>query len=372
MKRKLLLSLGAALCAFGIYSCQKDIKNSSGVEESLSAARGFNPTIETNITDLTHLIAPSARGKFDTLGTGFSFTEGPATDKHGNVFFTDQPNDKIYKWDAATKKISLFLHGTGRSNGMYFDKNGYLITCADSMAQIWSIAQDGSHTVLLDKYYNGKLLNGPNDIWINPANGGMYFTDPLFGRDWWPANDPRKQVNYWPGTSMQAINPLPQTNDFWARVVGSDLGGYVYYLSPDRSTVTRVATQELGWTPNDFPNGIIGSPDGKKLYVNKWSFNTDTSKTWSFDINADGTLSNMQLFNVMGGDGMTMDELGNVYIANKHGVVAFNPQGQEILRIPVSSGSNNVTFGGQNNKTLFFTGGTRVFGLNMNVKGTVK
>jgi gluconolactonase len=369
MKRKLLLSLGAALCAFGIYSCQKDIK--SGSDSDPLAVRNAKPAT-SSVLSAGSLIASNAQPV--KLGEGYTFTEGPAVDKKGNVFFTDQPNDKIYRWDAASGEITLFKTGTGRSNGMYFDNNGFLITCADMHGELWAIDKHGKHEKIYVDNYGGKLLNGPNDIWINPVNGGMYFTDPLFGRDYWDDSDPRK-VHLWPGTSQQATNP-PTTPPFFA----GDLGGYVYYLSPDNKTITRVATEALGWSPTGWPNGVVGSPDGKKLYVNKWGFNTAVSGTWVFDINADGTLSNMKKFANMGGDGMTMDELGNVYISRNIGLTVFNPAGEQILQIPPPPGWDNISnacFGGQDGKTLFMTvsvgGGANqkgsVWGLQMNVKG---
>ena len=160
------------------------------------------------------LVSPSRHGELTTLGTGFSFTEGPAADKHGNVFFTDQPNDRIYRWDAGTGQISLFLQGTGRANGMAFDSDGNLIACADLHGELWKIHPDGSHEVLANNY-GGKLLNGPNDVWINPATGGMYITDPMFPRNYWDANDPRKQAGNRPlGTSADRqrwLRLLPPT-----------------------------------------------------------------------------------------------------------------------------------------------------------------
>ena len=112
----------------------------------------------------------------------FKFTEGPAVDKKGNVFFTDQPNDKIWKY-STDKKLSVFLDKTGRSNGMYFDKKGNLLTAADEKNELWSISPDKKITVLLDNY-QGKLFNGPNDLWIDPK-GGIYFTDPYYQRPYW-------------------------------------------------------------------------------------------------------------------------------------------------------------------------------------------
>jgi len=311
------------------------------------------PTSSSGFFDPAGLISPSQHGQTTKLGTGYSFTEGPAVDRHGNVFFTDQPNDKIYRWDAGTGAISLFLDGTGRANGMAFDADGNLITCSDLHGEVWKIFPDGSHVVLVNNY-NGKLLNGPNDVWINPVTGGMYFTDPIFPRGYWDANDPRQQP-WEPTHSEQAP---------------TGKGGYVYYLPPGGTSLIRVTTEAMGWDSDSWPNGVVGTPDGKKLYVNKW-FYDNKGGTYVFDINQDGTLSNMQMFSEWGGDGMSMDAQGNIYISNGNGVMGFDPNGNNILRIPVgpAAGTNN-TFAGRDNKLLFITDGAgNVSGVKMNVKG---
>ena len=311
------------------------------------------PTSSSGFFDPAGLISPSQHGQTTKLGTGYSFTEGPAVDRHGNVFFTDQPNDKIYRWDAGTGAISLFLDGTGRANGMAFDADGNLITCSDLHGEVWKIFPDGSHVVLVNNY-NGKLLNGPNDVWINPVTGGMYFTDPIFPRGYWDANDPRQQP-WEPTHSEQAP---------------TGKGGYVYYLPPGGTSLIRVTTEAMGWDSDSWPNGVVGTPDGKKLYVNKW-FYDNKGGTYVFDINQDGTLSNMQKFSEWGGDGMSMDAQGNIYISNGNGVMGFDPNGNNILRIPVgpAAGTNN-TFAGRDNKLLFITDGAgNVSGVKMNVKG---
>jgi gluconolactonase len=156
--------------------------------------------------------------------------------------------------------------------------------------------------------YGGKLLNGPNDVWINPVNGGMYITDPLFPRPYWDDTDPRKQ-SWEPTHSEQAP---------------TGKGGYVYYLPPGGGPLVRVTTEAMGWEADSWPNGVVGTPDGNKLYVNKWYYD-NKGGTWVFDINLDGTLSDMLKFSEWGGDGMSMDELGNVYISNGEGVMAFDP-----------------------------------------------
>ena len=125
--------------------------------------------------------------KLEKLAGGFQFTEGPAADKEGNVFFTDQPNDRILEW-SVDGKLSTFLQHGGRSNGLYFDRAGNLIACADEKNELWSTIDArrpgvaGSDPVVLIKDYQGKLLNGPNDLWIRP-DGGIYFTDPFYKRD---------------------------------------------------------------------------------------------------------------------------------------------------------------------------------------------
>src|SRR5262245_47676753 len=111
------------------------------------------------------LVAPGA--KLQKLSSEFQFTEGPAVDREGNVYFTDQPNDRIVKWNGADGSFSTFLHPAGRANGMYFDRDGNLIACADEKNELWSITPAGKVTVLV-KDYEGKLLNGPNDAWVRP------------------------------------------------------------------------------------------------------------------------------------------------------------------------------------------------------------
>lgn len=355
MKKRLFLFLGV-LFSFGYYSCTKDPAKDTDqdqVESDALSSLKSKPGSGSNIFDPYGLVSPSAHGTLDTLGTGFSFTEGPAVDRHGNIFFTDQPNDKIYRWAANNGKITTFLTGTGRSNGMAFDKKGYLIACADMHGELWKIAPNGSHTVLVNNY-KGKLLNGPNDVWINPVTGGMYITDPIFPRSYWDDSDPRKQ-DWEPTHSEQSP---------------TGKGGHVYYLAPGSHKLVRV-TALAGWDADSWPNGVVGTPDGKKLYVNKWYYD-NMGGTWVFDINRDGTLCNMKKFVDMGGDGMSMDNRGNIYISNGLGVTAFDPKGKKIFNIPINGATNNV-FGGQNNKTLFITGPVdKLTSLEMKVKGIEK
>ena len=341
--------LVAAIGSLGYFAHVNTMAAGQAASSQLSA-QAQRPA--SGIFDPAGLVSASRKGQLVTLATGFAFTEGPAVDRRGNVFFTDQPNDRIYRWDARSGDVTLFLEGTGRANGMAFDAEGNLIACSDMHGEVWKIYPDGSHDVLVDNY-GGKLLNGPNDVWINPVNGGMYITDPIFPRPYWDSGDPRVQ-GWEPTHSEQAP---------------AGKGGYVYYLAPGAHSLVRVTTDAMGWDADSWPNGVVGTPDGKKLYVNKWYYN-NKGGTWVFDINPDGTLSNMQKFTEWGGDGMSMDERGNVYISNGEGVMAFDPRGRNILKIPTGSGATNNTFAGQNDKVLFITGPVdRVTAIKMNVKG---
>jgi gluconolactonase len=261
------------------------------------------------------------------LAGEYAFTEGPARDKNGNVYFTDQPNDKIYKWTAKDNSIAVFMDKTGRSNGLYFDKKGNLLACADLDNELWEIDKNKNVKVLI-KDFEGKKLNGPNDLWIAP-NGGIYFTDPMYKRNYWTRN----------------------TQDI--------LEKRVYYLSPDRKSLSIAAKDFVA------PNGIIGTSDGKMLYV---ADNSD-KKTYSFTINPDATLSNRKLFASMGSDGMTIDKQGNVYLTGK-GVTVFDKNGTQIEQIAVPENwTANITFGGKKRDILFITASKSVYSLKMNVQG---
>ncbi|MHC4325347.1 MAG: SMP-30/gluconolactonase/LRE family protein [Planctomycetota bacterium] len=271
------------------------------------------------------IIAPGA--KVEKLAGGFKFTEGPAVDAEGNVFFTDQPNNKIHKW-SVEGKITTWHDSPGRANGLYFDKQGNLLACADMDNELWSIDSEGKVTVLV-KDYKGKLLNGPNDLWED-LKGGIYFTDPLYKRPYW-TRDPAMQQD----------------------------GQHVYYLPPGRRKLLRVTGDLVQ------PNGIIGTPDGKLLYV----ADIGDRKTYVYNIEADGTLLGKKLFCSMGSDGMTIDNEGNIYLTGR-GVTVYNPAGEKIEHIPIDAGwTANVTFGGADRHTLFITAQTSVYSLRMRVKG---
>ena len=137
---------------------------------------GCGSTIHNNkapVEKTMNLFKPGTQPKL--ISRQFSFTEGPAADSRGDVFFTDQPNNEIWKY-SVDGKLSLFTNHSARSNGLYVDRDGNIIGCADEKGQLVSFTPEGKMKVLMD-LPNGTRLNGPNDLWID-ANGGIYFTDP--------------------------------------------------------------------------------------------------------------------------------------------------------------------------------------------------
>lgn len=282
--------------------------------------------VQAQIVDKKSIVAKKA--ELVKVADGYSFTEGPAVHLNGDVYFTDQPNNKIVKWSATRNEASVFMEESGRSNGMYFDRNKNLITCADMENQVWSIDEKGNVDVLIESF-QGKKLNGPNDLWISPY-GGMYITDPLYKRDYWERDPEMKQD-----------------------------GEHLYFLSADRIQFFRVDESLVK------PNGVVGTYDGKKLYV----ADIGANKTYVYDIEEDGYLTGKKLFVEMGSDGMTIDHRGNVYLTGK-GVTVFNQKGNQIAHIPIEENwTSNVVFGGPERKTLFITAMGSVYTLQMKVRG---
>lgn len=149
------------------------------------------------------IAAPGA--KLTLLAAGFKFTEGPAVDKVGTVFFTDQPNNRIMEW-SVNGKLSTFMDDAGRANGMYFDRSGKLYACADLNNQLWEIDPTTKNVTVLVKDYDGKRLNGPNDVWVRP-DGGLYITDPFYKRDYWTRGGMEQ-----PGQYVYYLSPITRNS----------------------------------------------------------------------------------------------------------------------------------------------------------------
>ena len=265
------------------------------------------------------LIEPNA--KVVRLAGDFGFTEGPAADAEGNVYFTDIPNERILKW-SPQDGVTIFREHSGRANGLRFDQDGNLIVCEMSNRRITAIDMRGRVTLLTDRFEDNRF-NSPNDLWVDPK-GGIYFTDPRYGA----------------------------TDDLEIK------GYHVYYIASDRQTVRRVISDLTR------PNGIIGTPDGSRLYV----ADDGAGSTYVYTPQPDGSLTNKRLFASQGADGMTMDERGNLYLTGRD-ITIYNPDGKQIGSIGVSEAPANLTFGGPDGQMLFITARTSLYAVRMTVTG---
>jgi gluconolactonase len=292
----------------------------------LVASGWFNPTAIAQ-DDAKRWVTESADAAVQLVSDQFKFTEGPTVDSEGNVFFTDQPNNRIVLWktDGA---LTDFLKPAGRSNGMYFAPDGKLIACADEANQMWEIDTDGTHRVLFEGF-EGKRLNGPNDVWID-ANGTMYFTDPYYQRPWWThkQSELRKQS--------------------------------VYKVDRDGSNLVCVDDALVQ------PNGIIGDATKRILYV----ADIGDKKTYKYNIGTDGSLLDRQVFCRRGSDGMTLDREGHLYLTGSEGVYVYDESGDHVqtIRVP-ESWTANVCLGGKDRQTLLITASDSIFTIRVKYPG---
>jgi gluconolactonase len=257
----------------------------------------------------------------------FKFTEGPTADTGGNVYFTDQPSNRISLWKTDGTVVD-FLSPAGRSNGLYFALDGKLIACADESNQMWEIGSDGSHRILFEGF-EGKRLNGPNDVWLD-SNGTIYFTDPYYQRPWWTHQKPE--------LAKQSI----------------------YKADRDGSNIVCVDDALVK------PNGIIGDSSKRVIFV----ADIGDGKTYKYQIGSDGSLLDREVFCRRGSDGMTLDKAGNVFLTGSDGVYVHNARGEHIqtIRVP-ESWTANVCLGGEDRRTLFITAMDSVYTIRVKYPG---
>ncbi len=276
---------------------------------------------------LTCVQSDLVAGEAKRLADGMKFTEGPVADGKGNVYYSDIPNDRIMKWDG--KENSVWRENSGGANGLKFDKDGNLVACEGKGKRMVRIAlADQKVTVLADSYAD-KPLNSPNDVAID-SKGGVYFTDPSYGK------------------------PENKTQDKEA----------VYYIPPGGGKAVRVADDLTR------PNGIHIA--GDKIYI----ADHGGKKTFVYGMNADGTLKDKKEFCPAGSDGLKVDEKGNVYTTSGKGIEIWSPEGKPLGTIPlpevevggkkVREGPSNLVFSG---KTLFITARTGFYSVEMKVAG---
>lgn len=270
-------------------------------------------------------------GKVQRLNTEFAFTEGPASDANGNLYFTDIPNNRIHKRDARGT-LTVFAEPSGHCNGLMVVDNRLLACEMDGRLKSFDLAT-GQETTLADKY-NGERFNAPNDLVIDRA-GGIYFTDPRF----------------------RAPDPWPQGKEA------------VYYRAAD-GKVTRLIDDR------NAPNGVILSPDEKTLYV----IPSMEKQMWAYPVESPGKIGAGRVFCELkqpegkdntGGDGLTIDTNGNLYITSGLGLQVFDPSGKQLGIIAIPEQPANVAFGGKERKTLYVTARTSLYAVETTATGHV-
>ncbi|MDA1264155.1 MAG: SMP-30/gluconolactonase/LRE family protein, partial [Planctomycetota bacterium] len=289
-----------------------------------SAARADRAALRAE-TEREAILLPGAT--FEVVAEGLGFGEGPAPDRAGAMYFTDIHNARIHKVDPISGKVALVREDSGRANGLMVTPDGALLICEGGSRQLTRLA-DGRREVLAERY-EGQRLNSPNDLDLD-ARGGIYFTDPRYGnRD---------------GLEL-------------------DVEG-VYYLDP--GGVLRRVIDDLGR-----PNGLVLSLDGGTLYVADNAAKTIESYAVAADglLTHNGQFATLDLESSGGGDGMTIDERGNVYCAGQGRVWIWTPEGEEIASLEVGEAVTNVAFGGPSGRHLYITSPTTLRRLRMKVQG---
>lgn len=309
------LALAAELLPSSAWAQEVGSLGSSTSDDS-EAAANFGPT-----------------GPVELVKEGFQFTEGPAWGPDQSLYFTDIPANRIYKFSPKAGSLEVFIEPTGHSNGLMFNRNGQLLACQMD-GQVVSIELTTKAVTILSDKHNNIRFNACNDLVIDSL-GGIYFTDPRY----------------------QSPEPYPQGTEAF------------YYRSAD-GTVTRLGQDLLA------PNGIGLSPDGKTLYV----VPSMQKQIMAYSVEAPGKIGTGRvLFELKqpegedntGGDGMTVDVAGNLYITSALGVQVCDPQGKLLTIIAVPEVPANVTFGGDDFQTLYITARKGLYRCPMPIKGLV-
>ena len=264
------------------------------------------------------LVDPSA--KWEKLGAGLSWAEGPVWlgGDNGYLVLSDAHGQDMWKWSEAGGFVK-FRTPSNASNGNTRDAEGRLVSTEQSTRRITRTEKDGSITVLADNY-QGKHFTSPNDIVVK-SDGSVYFSDPPL---------------YTPNANEKVLD-----------------GDYIFRIDGKTHEVT-IAVKGIR------PNGLVFSPDEKKLYV------TDGGPIAVCDVNADGTCGPAKPFVKLKtgyADGFRVDADGRIWSSAGDGVEIFNPDGTYVRAIDtqksIATGVTNLCFGGKDNKTLFIAANPR-------------
>ena len=276
------------------------------------------------------------------------FTEGPAFGPDGNLYFTNVPAEKILKWDPKAKELSVWREQSNKANGLYFAPNGDLLACEGGAGRVTRTDMESGEITVVASEFNGFPFAAPNDLCMDDK-GRIFFT------------------------SRPGVEDPTEGNV-----------NAVYRIDPDGSV-----TQVLAWPDIHMPNGIVTSPDDKKLYLIEAHPDADFHRDIRvYDIAADGALVNekvhVDFYPGRSGDGMCIDAQGNLYVAaglhatretsetldTRPGIHVISPRGKLVAYAETPEDTiTNCTFGGPDNRTLFVTCGTKLVSFRTKIPG---
>jgi sugar lactone lactonase YvrE/enterochelin esterase-like enzyme len=253
---------------------------------------------------------------WELVTEGYGFTEGPAVNRDGEIFFTDMRANRIHRIDA-DGEVSVFAEDSGAANGLMFGADGRLYACANGKRQIAAYNDDGTREVICEGVNS-------NDVVI--ARNGIYFTDPH--------------------------------------------GSRIHFIDAQGNRRV-VAEGEMG-----FCNGIVLSPDHTFLYTS----DTHSRTVYSMRVESDGSLDHreplveLQLSperTATDADGMAVDTEGRIYVTSDLGLQVCDPLGRVnlILAKPDGNWLSNVVFAGKDLDTLYVTCGGKVYRRKVNATG---
>lgn len=301
-----------------------------------------------------------AGAQLERIATGFTWVEGPVW-VNVSLFFAEIPSNSIRRWSPG-HGVSIFLQPSGYkgaapyggresgSNGMTLDAQERLTVAGHAQRDVYrfeTLDPHGAITILADTY-QGKRLNSPNDL-VYRSDGSLYFTDPPYGLRTQNDGDPAKELK------VNGVYRIPQA-------LGQKAG-----VPPNRSALQLLISD----LPR--PNGIAFSPDEKYLYVN----NSEPKKIWMrYRVLPDGKLTDAKLLYDAtsdprngGPDGMKVDEQGNIYSAGPGGVWIFTPEGKPLGTLLIPERVSNVTWAGEDRRTLYITASTSVYRVRLKIPG---
>lgn len=292
----------------------------------------FNMKIERLAPEFDALVAPNAQ--VEKVAEGFHWSEGPVW-KDGALYFSDVPENKLYRWQPGATAAKVFLQPSGGmeatpdfkepgSNGLTLDAKGTLVLCQQGTRRVARLEADGKQVPLVSAF-EGKRFNSPNDV-VFARSGDLYFTDPPYG--------------------LKGLNDSPLKE--------LKFNG-VYRVKP--SGETTLLLDDL-----TFPNGLAFSPDEKTFYLSV--SDPHAPKVYAFDVKADGTLANRRVFfdatplvapDRKGlPDGMKVDAHGNVWTTGPGGVLVLSPTGKHLGTILTNEPTGNCAWG-DDGATLYIT-----------------